>query len=448
MRMKLAIVGAGISGLTCAWLLHTRHEITVFETERQAGGHSNTVEFELDGRQYRIDTGFIVYNDRTYPNFIELLRQLDVEGAPTEMSFAVRCDRTGIEYSGTNLSGVFAQRRNLLRPRFLRMVWDILRFNRQGCSDADFADPTETVGSYLQRCGYGQSFIDHYLLPMGAAIWSCPRGTFAQFPIRFILEFYRNHGLLSLTNRPQWYTIPGGSRKYVTRLTQPFRDRIRTDSPVRSVRRAADGVFISTEQGTEHFDEVIFACHSDQALALLQDPGPLEQRVLSGFPWEVNEAVLHFDESVLPRTRRAWSAWNYRISTQPETRVAITYNMNILQHIQSPRTFSVTLNDTGFIRPETVISRHQYSHPVFTTARTALQAEHPHMIRVNRTSYCGAWWANGFHEDGVCSALAVCRRFGIESIAAEGAARRALITSAAHPEQPQASFAARAGSRS
>ena len=424
--MKLAIVGSGISGLTCAWLLHTRHEITVFETERQPGGHSNTVEFDLEGQRHRIDTGFIVYNDRTYPNFMELLRQLDVEGAPTEMSFAVRCDRTGIEYSGTNLSGVFAQRRNLLRPRFLRMVWDILRFNRQGTSDADFADPTETVGSYLQRRGYGQGFIDHYLLPMGAAIWSCPRGTFANFPIRFILEFYRNHGLLSITNRPQWYTIPGGSRRYVNRLTAPFRESIRTNNPVRRVQRDSTGVLISTDHGTERFDEVIFACHSDQALALLQDPSQLEQRVLSGFPWEVNEAILHTDESVLPRARRAWSAWNYRIGIEPESRVAITYNMNILQHIRSDKTFSVTLNDTATIRPESIISRHLYSHPVFTTARAALQAEHPRMIRVNRTSYCGAWWANGFHEDGVCSALAVCRRFGVESIDAEGAARKSL----------------------
>jgi len=434
--MQLAIIGGGISGLTCGWLLHDRHDLTVFETERQAGCHSNTVEFQLDGQQHRIDTGFIVYNDRTYPNFMELLRQLDIEGAPTEMSFAVRCDRTGIEYSGTNLNGVFAQRRNLLRPGFLRMVRDILRFNRQGTSDADLVDPAETVGSYLQRNGYGRGFMDHYLLPMGAAIWSCPRGTFAEFPIRFILEFYRNHGLLSLTNRPQWYTIPGGSRRYVNRLTQPFRERIRTDSPVRSVRRDAAGVSVFTDAGEERFDEVIFACHSDQALGLLQDPSALERRVLSGFPWEQNEAVLHYDERVLPRTRRAWSAWNYRIGLEPETRATITYNMNILQHIRSQRTFSVTLNDSGLIDPAMVISRHRYSHPVFTSERSALQAEHPRMIRENRTSYCGAWWANGFHEDGVCSALAVCRRFGVPDIQAAAAARAGLRGAGHAPVAP------------
>lgn len=428
--MKLAIIGSGISGLTCGWLLHDRHDLTVFETERLPGGHSNTIEFPLDGVTHRIDTGFIVYNDRTYPNFMTLLRQLDIEGTPTEMSFAVRCDRTGIEYSGTNLNGVFAQRRNLLRPGFLRMVRDILRFNRQGTSDADLVDPAETVGSYLQRHGYGRGFMDHYLLPMGAAIWSCPRGTFAEFPIRFILEFYRNHGLLSLTNRPQWYTIPGGSRRYVNRLTEPFRERIRVASPVKRVRRDAAGVSVLTEGGEERFDEVIFACHSDQALELLQDPSPLERRVLGGFPWEQNEAVLHYDERVLPKTRRAWSAWNYRIGLEAETRATITYNMNILQHIQSSRTFSVTLNDSGLIDPAKVISRHLYSHPVFTTERSALQSEHSRMIRANRTSFCGAWWANGFHEDGVCSALAVCRRFDVPGLEAVAAARSRMSATA------------------
>lgn len=414
--MKIAIVGGGISGLTCAWLLHRHHDISVFESAPKPGGHSNTVEFELEGRDYRVDTGFIVYNDRTYPNFMALLSQLGVAGTPTSMSFAVRCDRTGVEYSGTGLSGVFAQKRNLIRPSFLRMVADILRFNRQGTSEAETVSSEMTVGEFLRKNHYGRSFAEHYLLPMGAAIWSCPTGTFADFPIQFILQFYRNHGLLSLTNRPQWYTIPGGSRQYVKRLTAPFSDRIRSGSPVRRVVRSENGVTVSTDQGSEDFDEVIFACHSDQALALLDRPSSVERTVLSAFPYEMNEAVLHTDESILPRSKKAWSAWNYRIGVAQETRATITYNMNILQHIQSPHTFLVTLNDTETIDPARVISRHQYSHPLFTIERASMQALHGRLIRSQRTSFCGAYWGNGFHEDGVNSALAVCRKFGITGI--------------------------------
>ena len=414
--MKIAIIGGGISGLTCAHLLHRHHEVTVFESERKPGGHSNTMEFDFDGSDYRIDTGFIVYNDRTYPNFMALLAQLGVEGTPTSMSFAVRCDRTGVEYSGTGLSGVFAQKRNLFRPSFLRMVTDILRFNRQGTADAEVVSSEMTVGEYLRRNGYGRAFAEHYLLPMGAAIWSCPTGTFADFPIQFILQFYRNHGLLSLTNRPQWYTIPGGSRQYVNRLTAPFSDRIRSGSPVRQVLRSASAVTVATSESSEEFDEVIFACHSDQALTLLEQPTSVERTILTAFPYEKNEAVLHTDESILPKCRKAWSAWNYRIGIKPETRATITYNMNILQHIQSPHTFSVTLNDTETIDPAKVISRHQYSHPLFTIERASMQALHGRLIRSQRTSYCGAYWGNGFHEDGVNSALAVCRKFGVTAI--------------------------------
>ena len=416
--MKVAIVGAGISGLTCAWLLHPHHEITVYESEPVVGGHSNTVEFDCEGKTYRIDTGFIVYNDRNYPNFMKLMARLAIRGVPTAMSFAVRCDRTGIEYSGSGLAGVFAQKRNLLRPSFLRMVADILRFNRAGAEDAERDLGTITVGEYLSRNGYGSAFSEHYLLPMGAAIWSCPTGTFADFPIQFILEFYRNHGLLSLTNRPQWYTIPGGSRRYVERLSAPFAQNIRTSSPVQRVERDADGVKISSAGDVSRFDEVIFACHSDQALRMLGQPSGLEEKVLSGFPYEINEAVLHTDSSVLPRCRKAWSAWNYRIGESDSNVAAatVTYNMNILQHIQSDRTFCVTLNDTQQISDSSVISRHKYAHPVFTTQRAILQSMHDQLIRRNRTSFCGAYWGNGFHEDGVNSALAVCRRFGVLDI--------------------------------
>jgi len=413
--MRIAVIGGGISGLSAAWMLAQQHSVTVFESEPRPGGHSRTIQFSLDGQNYSIDVGFIVYNDRTYPLFMELLQQLGVPGVPTEMSFAVRCDRTGVEYSGTSLNGLFAQRSRLLSPSFIRMVLDILRFNSLGTTDADCVGSTESVGQYLRRRGFGNSFKDHYLLPMGAAIWSCPMGTFADFPIQFILEFYRNHGLLSLTRRPQWYTIPGGSRNYVSRLIQPFADRIVTDSPVRRIRRTADAVTVITDTSEHAFDEVVIACHSDQALALLEQPTPDEIRILSGFPYSSNDVVLHTDESVLPRSRRAWSAWNYRVGGD-DARATVTYNMNILQHIQSPHTFCVTLNDTDSIRPEKIISRHRFSHPIFTTERAALQQQHRSLIRASRTSFCGAWWGNGFHEDGVRSALAVCRQFGIAGL--------------------------------
>lgn len=416
--MKVAIIGAGISGLTCAWLLHPHHEITLYESEPVVGGHSNTVEFDCEGKAYRVDTGFIVYNDRNYPNFMKLLARLAIRGVPTAMSFAVRCDRTGIEYSGSGLAGVFAQKRNLFRPSFLRMVADILRFNRAGAEDAERDLGTMTVGEYLSRNCYGTAFSEHYLLPMGAAIWSCPTGTFADFPIQFILEFYRNHGLLSLTNRPQWYTIPGGSRRYVERISAPFLSRIRTGCPVQRVDREADGVTVSAAGDLSRFDEVIFACHSDQALRMLGEPSGLEEKVLSGFPYEINEAVLHTDSSVLPRCRKAWSAWNYRIAQSggDASAATVTYNMNILQHIQSSKTFCVTLNDSDQIADSAVISRHRYAHPVFTAQRAVLQSMHDQLIRRNHTSYCGAYWGNGFHEDGVNSALAVCRRFGVIDI--------------------------------
>lgn len=425
--MSVAIVGGGISGLTCAWLLRDKTEITVFEAEPRAGGHSHTVDFEYDGRRYKVDTGFIVYNDRTYPNFVDLLSRLGVEGRPTSMSFAVRCDRTGVEYSGSGLSGVFAQKRNLCRPSFLRMVYDILRFNRRGLNDAEHVPATMTVGEYLRQQGFGKSFADHYLLPMGAAIWSCPTGTFAEFPIGFILQFYRNHGLLSLTGRPQWYTIPGGSREYVSRLTHPFADRIVADTPVRSVTRYQDYVEVQTDTSAARFDEVIFACHSDQALRLLTDATAMEHRVLTAFPYEKNQAVLHTDESILPRCRKTWSAWNYRIDRGVSDRATITYNMNILQHIQSEHTFCVTLNDDSQIAQDRVISKHNWSHPLFTAERAAMQAEHHRLIRQNRTSFCGAYWGNGFHEDGVNSAIAVCRRFGINGLDVESEGSRPRI---------------------
>lgn len=411
--MRIAIVGTGVAGMVTARLLHREHEITIFEADCRIGGHCNTVPVEVDGETHNIDTGFIVFNERTYPHFTQILSDLDVPTSPTSMSFSVRCDRTGVEYNGTNLNGLFAQRRNLCRPSFLRMLRDILRFNREGAGDAQRVPADQSVGDYLRDQRYSDEFANQYLLPMGAAIWSCPSREFAQFPIRFILEFYANHGLLSLRDRPVWRTIEGGSQAYVSRLVQPFHDRIRIRCPVLTVSRHDHGVIVRHAEGEDTFDEVVFACHSDQALRILNDADQLETDILSAFPYNSNTAVLHTDESILPFHRRAWASWNYHISKQESSHPTLTYNMNILQHIQSPRTFCVTLNEDASIDPDTILARFDYAHPLFTTRRSEVQKRHNDVIRHRRTSYCGAYWRNGFHEDGVVSALAVCKRFGI-----------------------------------
>lgn len=418
--MRIAIIGSGISGLTCGWLLHQKHDVQVFEANSYIGGHTNTVDFELAGRPYSVDTGFIVCNDRTYPNFLQLIDHLGVKRNPTEMSFSVRCDSSGVEYSGSTLRGVFIQPTNLFRPSFLKMMTDIFRFNREGTRDADTVPHNMTVGEYLDQNRYGVGFCERYLLPMGAAIWSCPTGTFRDFPIRFILEFYRHHGLLSITNRPQWYVIDGGSQRYVERLTAGFQDRIQLNSPVQNVVRRSDGVTLQTNTGTAEFDEVIFACHSDQALRLLDQPSPREVEMLSAFPYSANEAVLHTDISVLPQRRGAWASWNYRIRPDVSDLATLTYNMNILQHVDCPETICVSLNDVDQIDPDRVIGRYRYEHPIFSVRRHQVQQSHDDLIRRQRTSFCGAYWGNGFHEDGVASALAVCRRYGAADVLDQG----------------------------
>ncbi|MCR9201263.1 MAG: FAD-dependent oxidoreductase [Planctomycetaceae bacterium] len=414
--MKIAIIGSGISGLTCGWLLHKQHDVRIFEANSWIGGHTNTVDFELSGREYSVDTGFIVCNDRTYPNFLQLIDHLGVRRNPTEMSFSVRCDTSGVEYSGSTLRGVFIQPTNLFRPSFLKMMADIFRFNREGTRDADRVSTEMTVGEYLDENRYSSGFCDRYLLPMGAAIWSCPTGTFRDFPIRFILEFYRHHGLLSITNRPQWYVIDGGSQRYVEKLTAGFRDRIQLNCPVQSVVRSEHSVTIHTADGPAEFDEVIFACHSDQALRLLDQPTERERDMLGAFPYGANEAVLHTDISVLPKRRGAWASWNYRIRPDVSDLATLTYNMNILQHVDCPETICVSLNDVDQINPARVIGRYRYEHPIFSVRRHQVQQSHGDVIRRHRTSFCGAYWGNGFHEDGVTSALAVCRRYGAQDV--------------------------------
>ncbi len=411
--MRIAIVGSGIAGLTCARLLTRKHQITVFEADNRIGGHSQTVPVSVGGQQFAVDIGFIVYNDRNYPVFSQMLRDLHVPSQATSMSFSVHCERTGVEYSGSSLNSLFAQRRNAVRPSFLRMLLDIARFNRTAPLDLEHLSPDKTVAEYVRERQYSHAFAQQYLLPMGAAIWSCPSTAFAEFPIRFILEFFQQHGLLSLTDRPVWRTIVGGSQQYVERLIEPFRQRIRLGCPVRAVRRLEHEVQLAHAEGLDRFDEVIFACHSDQALRILKDADPLETELLSAFPYGDNAAVLHTDESVLPRLRQTWASWNCYIGRDDETRPSVTYNLSLLQKIPSPKAVCLTLNPNQAIDPASVLGQFSFSHPLFTPSRASVQSRHAEVLRRRRTSFCGAYWRNGFHEDGVVSGLAVCRKFGI-----------------------------------
>lgn len=406
--MRIAIIGSGISGMVAAHHLWHDHEITVFEANDYLGGHTNTVEVRQADRDYAVDTGFIVFNDRTYPNFERLLSELNVSWQPTEMSFSVKCERTGLEYNGSSLNRLFAQRRNLFRPSFLRMLRDVFRFNREAPALLDDAAARETLGDYVAARGYSKEFVDHYLVPMGAAIWSTDPQRFREFPARTFIRFFSNHGLLTVNDRPQWRVVQGGSARYVERLTHPFRDRIRPGCPVASVRRTPDHVLVQPEDGPmERFDEVVFATHSDQALRLLADPTPAEREILGALRYQRNEVVLHTDARLLPR-RRAWASWNYHVPRDPQEGVAVTYHMNILQSLRSPEPFLVTLNRSDRIDPDRILRRLVYDHPVYTLDAIAAQERWAEISGVGRTHFCGAYWGYGFHEDGVKSGLRVC----------------------------------------
>ncbi len=412
--MKIAVIGSGISGLLSARLLAAQHEVHVFEADGYAGGHTNTVEFEAFGRRYAADTGFMVFNDRTYPNFIEMLRMLDVPARWSDMSFSVRCDRTGLEYQGSSLSGLFAQRRNLLRPSFYRMLRDVLRFNRRSLELLRGDDDELPLGQYLDRNRYSRQFIEHYLVPMGAAIWSAPPDRFLRFPARFIVNFFNNHGLLTVRGHPRWKTVGGGAARYVEALTRPYADRIRLNCPVVSVRRHPDRVAVAWKHGgAEDFDAVVLAAHSDQSLSMLADASPAERTILGAIGYQRNETVLHVDSSLLPRCRRAWASWNYCIPPEEGRPVVLTYNLNRLQGHTSPDPICVTLNATPAIAPDKILRQIEYHHPVYSREALAAQKRFEEINGRNRTYFCGAYWGHGFHEDGVNSALAVGRSFGV-----------------------------------
>ncbi len=413
--MRIAVIGTGIAGMVAAHRLSVDHDITVFEAGDYIGGHTNTVDVDTADGPMSVDTGFIVFNDRTYPNFVALMDELGVASQPSEMSFSVSCQRTGVEYNGHNLDTLFAQRRNLLRPSFHRMIADILKFNREGLAyvEAEAKNTSWSLGDFLYAGGYRQAFVEQYLIPMGAAIWSTDPVRMLEFPAEAFLRFFRNHGLLSIKDRPQWRTITGGSQRYVERLTAGWRDRVRLSTPVEQIRRTGATVLVSTQaHGTESFDHVFVACHSDQARKLLADPSDAEREVLEAIPYQRNEAVLHTDTRMLPRTRKAWASWNYRLTADRYPRATLTYNMNILQRLSATDTYCVTLNDhENAIDESKVLYRTEYDHPLFLAEGLAAQKRLAEINGDRHTWYCGAYWGYGFHEDGVKSGLRAVEAF-------------------------------------
>lgn len=411
--MRVAIIGSGISGLSCAWKLAARAEVHLYEAGPTPGGHTATVDVELAGKRWAIDTGFIVYNDRTYPRFLALLAELGLESQPTEMSFSVRNQRSGLEYNGHSLTSLFAQRSNLLKPSFYRFLAEIVRFNRCGKQWLEHQQDQGTLDDFLRQHGFSAFFAQHYILPMGAAIWSTSLAEMRRMPLAQFLHFFNHHGLLDLAQRPQWFVIPGGSREYVRRLMQLMGEKIAVylNTPVTRVLLDESGVTLESARGSERYDQVIFACHSDQALQLLGDASGAEAEMLSGIPYRANEVVLHTDISMLPQARAAWASWNYRLEdTQAGDELlgaSVTYNMNILQGIKAPHTFCVSLNPTQPIDPAKVLRRFEYHHPQFGPDCLHAQQQRLLLNGSNRSWFCGAWSYNGFHEDGIRSALDV-----------------------------------------
>jgi predicted NAD/FAD-binding protein len=414
--MKVAIIGAGISGLSCAYrLARAGAQVSLFEAGDYFGGHSHTVDVTLDGHTHGVDTGFLVFNERTYPNLIALFEELGVDTAPSDMSFSVKLPLAGasLEWAGSNLSTVFAQRRNLFKPGFLRMLADILRFNRQASALADGgAMPASSLGDFLDQHGYSEQFRHWYLLPMAACIWSCRSDQMLAFPAASFIRFCANHGLLQVSGRPRWHTVKGGSRNYVNKMLAAIPGR-RLSTPVLSVTRASSGgalsVRVVTAAGVELFDHVVMACHSDQSLALLHDARPDEQAVLGAVTYQSNRAVLHTDSSCLPANVKAWSAWNYQSDAAPTPLVCVHYLINQLQPLPFSTPVIVSLNPIDEPDPRRVIASYDYAHPVFDARAVAAQARLPALQGIQNTWFAGAWTSYGFHEDGLKSGLEVAR---------------------------------------
>ncbi|PZO01240.1 MAG: NAD/FAD-binding protein [Hyphomicrobiales bacterium] len=413
--LRIAVVGSGISGLSAAWLLSQAHDVTLYESEARLGGHANTVCVpQADGSQIAVDTGFIVYNEATYPNFTALMAHLDVETKATEMSFAVSLDAGRLEYAGTSLSGLFAQRRNLLSPRFWSMLNDLRRFYRQASRDAaELAVSGQSLGNYLDAGRYGEAFRDDHLLPMAAAIWSAPCAEILSYPASAFIRFHHNHGLLKLTDRPVWRTIAGGSRTYVEKLRSAFTGELAIGHPVSSIHRKDGTVMVEDDRGTQAFDQVVIATHADQALALLAEPTSEEAALLGAFRYSSNRAILHTDAALMPKRKAAWASWNHLGDrSAPDAPCAVTYWMNRLQGLSSEKPLFVTLNAPRDPRPETVLREEMYDHPIFDSPALAAQARLWSLQGLHRTWFCGAHFGSGFHEDGLQAGLAVAEDLG------------------------------------
>lgn len=403
---SIAIIGSGISGLVCAYRLAKDFEITLYEANDYVGGHTRTLTVEVEKQQFQVDTGFIVFNDRTYPNFIALLKELQIPYQKTQMSFSVTNSQEGLEYSGTSLNTLFAQRRNLLRPSFWQMTREILRFNRK-VKEAAAQQSGITLGSFLLQGGYSTMFCNNYLLPMVSAIWSMGISSCMDFPLDFFVRFFKNHGLLDLTDRPQWFTIKNGSSSYIKPLTKNFAENIRLSTRVLRISRDEQGVLVTSETDAQHYDQVVLACHGDQALAILDNPSKEEVAVLQHFTTSTNEVILHRDISLLPSRKLAWASWNYNMIDLAAQKTTLTYNMNILQNLPSEYPFLVSLNQE--IAAEYRYASLSYNHPVYTLAATAAQKQWQKISGIDRIHFCGAYWHNGFHEDGVVSGLRVAK---------------------------------------
>ena len=412
--MKIAIIGSGISGLTSAYLLNRKHDVTIFEANDYIGGHTHTHNIDIDGSSYSVDTGFIVYNEKTYPNFIKLLDELNIERQLSTMGFSVKSATQDYEYAGESLNTLFAKRSNIFRISFWRMLYEMYHFGKKADSHGCGLDVSMTLGDYLIDKNYSSEFINYFIIPMGAAIWSTPANRVLNMPAYFFIKFFYNHGMLEIKNRPNWWVVKNGSSEYIKKIILGFEDKIYLSTPVHKVSRVEDGVEIvlSKNENTLKFDCVVFATHSDQALDILDDPSDAEQDILSSIPYQKNKILLHTDSSVLPRRKLAWASWNYQLDSDPNSPVILTYNMNILQTIEANKTFCVTLNDNDSVNKNRILKKITYHHPLFTVNAIEAQKRKSEISGVNNTYYCGAYWRNGFHEDGVVSALDVCSSFG------------------------------------